>query len=255
MKTTPSLPPRVLSRVPAAALVRTSLALLFLSCIPVAPVFAQSAEGFDASGLISPEAVAQDASVPAAPAKGEAAKNEAPVEHVPSRYAGTGPELAAYVERYAASFSIKSRSTDPFGRTQDPDAKVAAPAVLAQKKSPLYKPAPPTPFKDIVEAIEVNMVIPTKQSFLVGDRSFRRGDVFTIQLPTGKVIKVQVMLVNSSQIAFRNLETGESGVRALNITPAGMQRGNKGIVAPGMQPAGPNAPLMIQPSIPFSSQE
>ena len=74
--------------------------------------------------------------------------------------------------------------------------------------------------------------------------------MFPLQLPNGKNIKVQVLAVSSASIVFRNLETGETANRKLEMLPAGMSKGVQTLTAPGMQSTSPDAPLLVQPGPP-----
>jgi hypothetical protein len=214
-------------------------ALLILGTMP-SP--AQSAEGFDTSGLAPAEP---------APAKPAARPDPLPAsaDLEPSRYAGD--EIGPYVNELTTRLSIRQRATDPFGRYQDPDYKAPEPERMANP-SPTQrtKLEPPTPFADIIAAITVNMV--KSQQFLIADRTFTVKDIFPIQLPSGKIVKVQVMAVSSSRIDFRNVETGETASRRLDLRPPGMTRGVGTLSAPGVQPGGADAPLQIQPVTPVS---
>lgn len=227
-----------------------SLALLAIVAMSSGSAFAQSAEGFDLGDIVAePSAPAPATGTPAAEAK-----PQADLASGPSRYAGSGPELAAYVDRFANSISIRKRTTDPFGRYQDPEFKAPEPKILNSKKVPTFKKEPPIPFSDVIAAIQVNMIIPSQKRFLVstpaGARSLKLGDVFPIQLPNGKRVRVQVKGVTSSAIQFINLDTGEKGVLKPGVMPQGMQRGTDGISAQGMQPDGPDAPIEIQAVVP-----
>jgi len=223
-----------------------SLVVVSLSFSAVPAAFSQSAEGFDTTGLApaSPAPAAPAAEKKAAPSANEAVLN------LPSRYAGSGSDLAAYISTYSGKFSIKSRATDAFGRYQDPEFKAPEPKLASSSTRPTFKAAPPTPFIDVVSAIEINTVDLAKQRFLVGTREFRKGSVFPLQLPNGKNLKVQVLAVSSTAIVFRNLETGETANRKLEMLPAGMSKGGEPLTAPGMQSTNPNAPLLVQPGPP-----
>ncbi|WP_035606641.1 secretin N-terminal domain-containing protein [Haloferula sp. BvORR071] len=230
-----------------------TLALLSLLALPV--LHAQSAEGFD-SPAAAPSAPAPApatktaAPAAAAPQAAPAAAKAAPAtdaKKIPSRYAGTGPELAAYVESLNARFGIKNRQTDVFGRYQDPNYAAQAPQPAKPGlHTPTFTKIPQTPFPDVVNAVEVNTLIPAKKQFLVGSRKFAVKDVLPIRLPTGKTVKAQVMDVTAQAITFRNPDTGETAVRKMSSLPEGMVRGTAGISAPGMQSLSPNAPIEIQ---------
>lgn len=235
-----------------SGIMRITLSALAATHLAAGFARAQSAEAFDTSGIVASPAPAPAAAPAPAPA---VAKTNA--EMGPSRYAGSGPELAAYVERFASTMSIRKRATDPFGRYQDPDFRAPEPQIINSKKTPSFKKEPPVPFADVVAAIQVSMIIPARQSFLVstpsGARTMKQGNVFPIQLPNGKKIKVKVKSVTATSILFTNLDTGESATLKPGVMPPGMQRGTAGITAPGMQPDGPNAPLEIQAIAPISS--
>jgi hypothetical protein len=222
---------------PSIALPRAAVAALLLLGSPPSP--AQSAEGFDISDM-TPEPPKPGPAPVAAPAPAPTA------DLGPSRYAGA--EIPAYVRALSARFSINSRVTDPFGRYQDPEFKAPQPKTLAQTPTQRYRPEPPIAFADVIASITVNMVTADKQQFLIAGRTFTRGDVFPLQLPTGKQMKVQVTSVSSTRIDFRNVETGETAPLKLDILPPGMRKGSGEISAPGVQPAGADAPLQIQPS-------
>ncbi len=228
-----------------------TLAILSLPFLATPVALSQSAEGFDTAGL-APSGGNTGAAAMTAEKKAEPAVSEAPaVLKMPSRYAGGGSDLAAYINTYSARFSIKKRQTDPFGRNQDPDFRVPEPKIVSSSSpKQSYKPAPPTPFINVVSAIEINTVDLAKQRFLVGTREFRKGSVIPVRLPNGKAMKVQVLSVSSTVIAFRNLETGETANRKLEMLPEGMRKGMGPIATPGMQSTSSDAPLEIQPSPP-----
>ena len=242
-----------------SGVLKLSLMALAASMLGTVPAFSQSAEGLDTTGLVPVDQAADAAAVPSAtPVHAETMKKVSPAEAGPSRYAGSGPELTAYVERLASTFSIRNRTTDPFGRYQDPEFKAPEPKIINSKQPLAYKAPPPMPFADVVAAIQVNVVIPAQKRFLVstpsGARSFKTGDVFPIQLPNnGKKIRVQVKSVTAPAILFANLDTGETAVLKPDIMPAGMQKGTGGITAPGIQPAGADSPIEIGITPPISS--
>jgi hypothetical protein len=217
-------------------------ALLLLGSLPSA---AQSAEGFDTSGLVPAEpAPAAKAAVTPEPLTQGA-------DMGPSRYAGE--EIQPYVIGLSSRFTIRQRVTDPFGRYQDPDFKAPEPARLSTKTpTQRFKPEPPTPFADIIAGIKVTMA--NKQQFIIEnrDRPYKANDVIEIQLPNGKLLKVQVMVVSSSRIDFRNLASAETASLNLALIPVGMRKGVGAITAPGVQPSGSDAPLQIQPVTPVS---
>lgn len=216
--------------------------LLLASSLPSS---AQSAEGFDTSGLVPAEpAPTPKPVVPAAPV-------ETGTDLGPSRYAGE--DIQPYVLALSGRFNIRQRATDPFGRYQDPDYKAPEPPrQLAKNTNMPYKAPPPTAFTDIIASIKVN--IARKDQFLIEgrDRPYRVKDVITMQLPNGKMVKVQVTAVSTARIDFRNLESGETAFLRTQMVPAGMTRGVGTINVSGVQPSGSDAPLMVQPVTPVS---
>ena len=223
---------------PSTLLARSALAAVLL--LSPTPSAGQSAEGFDTSDVL-PAAPAK-----AAPAPAPAAPAPVTADLGPSRYAGG--EIPAYVRGLSARFSIRKRATDPFGRYQDPDFKAPEPKVLAKSPTQRFRPEPPVAFADIIASISVNMVDPEKQQFLIAGRSFRKANIFPLQLPNGKQVKVQVVAVTANRIDFRNVDTGESAPLKLDMLPSGMKRGTGDISAPGIQPTGTDAPIQVQPS-------
>lgn len=243
-----------------------TLTLLSFLALP-ATLCAQTADGFDTSGMV-PAAPAADANAKAAAkpaaAPAPAARTAAPAAtapgaadaeammKIPSRYAGTtGPELAAYVETLSSRFAIRragNQATDVFGRFQDPTYVPDKPLPKANDKNPRGPMAiPKVPFSDVVAAIEVNTIDLAKKRFLVGSREFRVGSVLTLKLPTGgKYVKAQVTSVSSQSIGFRNPETNETAAKRMETMPSGMSRGTGDISAPGMSRVGENTPLEVE---------
>ena len=214
------------------------------------PAFAQMAEGLD-----SPPAPTSAPAVPAAGPAGKKVDSASATESKepgPSRYITT-EEVPAYVRQLSARFAIRNRPTDPFGRFQDPNFVAPQPKITPQGTRPIYKPEPPMPFDKVVAGISINTVIPGKQQFLIGNRSFSTNDTFSVRLPNGKQLGVKVVSVTSERIRFRNVTTNETADLTLNMLPAGMQKGVGKINAPGFEAIDSNAPVDIQPTIPLSN--
>lgn len=203
-----------------------------------------------AASSLAVRAQPAQAARPAAPAP---TSNPAPVPdpNVPqaSRYAGANIE--AYVANLTSQFEIRNRATDPFGQLQDPNAKPIVKPTIARKPARRMTAEPPKPLSSIVEQIEVTTVMPKSKRFLVGNRSIAQGDKLTLS-HRGKQVPTQIIEVSSRQIVFKDLETGELATRQLKILPQGMTPGTRTLIAPGMTPAGANAPLEVgSPSTPF----
>lgn len=212
-----------------------------LGLIMVASASGQSAANFDTK-IITP---ASTASKVVKPAKVVAEKDVKRSTTLPSRYVGAA-EQEAYLATLSSVFLSASREKDPFGHFQDPDAKPVVKATVAKVTS-RAAPAKATPLSEIIQLITISTIMPGDKSFLVGTRLVKQGE----ELPLvwrGKQIRVQVIDVTSRQIAFKNAETGETGVRQLDMLPPGMRAGNgsEGIRAPGMIPDRPNAPIELE---------
>ncbi len=193
--------------------------------------------------VILPAAAAPEAT-PAAARPASASNKAADSPGMPSRYAGA--ETNAYTAELAKRLSISTRLVDPFCQPQDPDAKPVIKSVIA--KTPRRTNAEPlAPLTEIVSQIKVTTIMPKDKRFFVNDRSLGIGDKIPLNY-RNKTIRTEITEVSASRIVFRNIETGELGILKLNMLPAGMTRGTKGITAPGMTPADPNAPLEIDSS-------
>jgi hypothetical protein len=164
---------------------------------------------------------------------------------MPSRYAGE--DTKAYAAELAKALSTSNRSLDPFCQPQDPDAKPVVKAVIAKTPRRTTTAEPPAALSEIVGQIKVTTIMPKDKRFLVGDRSLGIGDKVPLNYKN-KTIHTEITEVSAVRIVFRNTENGELGILKLNLLPAGMTRGTKGITAPGISPADPNAPLEIDSS-------
>jgi hypothetical protein len=202
---------------------------------------AQSAANFDTQAL-APEAPAAKEE----PAAKPIVKEAPPANTTPSRQVGPA-ELESYVASLASVFSSRDRATDPFGQLQDPDAKPVIKTPVAGPKR--IAPIQATPFADIVRLLVVTTIMPGEKRFLVGTRSIKQGDQIPLSF-RGKQIRVQITEVTSQQIAFKNLDNGETASRKLDMLPVGMTPGNRGISAPGMTLDRPNAPIELETADP-----
>lgn len=217
-------------------LIHISLGWILTSC-----AFAQSAASFDPKA----NAPASRAPEPEKAAK-PVPKETGPANTMPSRLVGPDT-IEAYVDTFSSMFLIHTRERDPFGQSQDPDAKPVAP-VSTVARATIHAPTV-IPFSEIVGRIVVNTIMPGEKRFLLNNRSFKEGD----QIPfifRNKTVHVLVTEVTSRQISFRNVETGETASRRLDALPTGMTPGTRGITAPGMAPDRPNTPIELEPGDP-----
>lgn len=188
------------------------------------------------------------ATVPAEPALVAKPDSKAAVPAKASRYAGK--DLKGYIETLAKQLSILDRATDPFGQSQDPNAKPVVRAVAAKVvRRPTAEP--PALFSDIVSRIAITTIMPKEKRFYVGSRSIGQGDKLPISF-RNKQIHTEVTEVSASRIVFRNIDTGEIGIRQLRMLPKGVTFGNK-LTTPGMVPTNANAPLEIDSPPPPSA--
>lgn len=169
---------------------------------------------------------------------------------VPSRF--VGPDLKSYVEAIASQFAMRERTSDPFGQQQDPNARpVVKPIDSKTIRRTTIEPS--TSLSDIVARIEITTIMLKDKRFLVGSRSIGQGDILPLNF-RNKPIRTQVTEISSKKIVFRNLDTGELGVRQLNILPSGMTQGTHSITASSMVHSNPSSALEIDPP-PYHSTE
>lgn len=162
----------------------------------------------------------------------------------PSRQIGP-EELDSYLQFVHSRLDITSRSVDPFGQVQDPNAKaeIKKPTLTARRPTRMKA----TSFDEIIDRIEISAIMPAENRFLIGGRSFRLGDQFPIAF-RGRNHEVKVIGVSASKIDFEKIETGEVSSVKLNMLPPGMQQGSGGITAPGFNANDANTPLQIDGS-------
>lgn len=178
---------------------------------------------------------------------GEGATPGPPVnEVVASRHltASAAPQLAAL----RARMSINQHDKGPFGFFQDPEkaAKQVIDIPMAKKLAPKVV----TPFRDVVQAVPISVVIPSKQEFVVNSRTIRSGDQFPLVVGSD-TLTVRVERVRNSGVLFRNIKTGEQAEKKMEFLPAGVIRSQGGEILPaGITPTGrgTNQELVIDPA-------
>lgn len=148
---------------------------------------------------------------------------------------------ADYVNKMLERMSMTKRTSDPFGRAQDPDAApvVATPDPARQRITSL---AQNTPLQQIVSLLKISTIIPNEKRFLVSDRSFQAGDIIPLTYRS-KQIKAEVVSVNATQIHFRDSESGETATLDMQLLPPGMQPGTRISEAPGLFRKDKEAPI------------
>ncbi len=208
----------------------------------ITAAFAQSAANFNtnqAAPVVPPPKTDKPA-----PAK---AGDTNTTSSLPSRFVGV-EELGGYVAAMTSALSMHDRETDPFGQSQDPNAKPVIKSTVARATQRASQPQV-VPLTEIIRLIVVTTIMPGEKRFLIGTRSFAKGDHIPL-IFRNKQIRVQVTEVNSQEITFKNLENGETASRKLDMLPVGMTPGLHGITAPGMVPDRPNAPIELDAAEP-----
>ncbi len=202
-------------------------------------VFAQSPSNFQTAPAAPPAKAEQAAPVSQAPAL----PNTTPSRNI------LQTDLESYFKSFTSVFAIQSRTTDPFGRSQDPDAR---PIVIASNNKAVRRPVAvqATPLSEIVRLLSITTIMPGEKRFLIGSRSIAEGQTLPLRF-RGKVLRVGVSSISPHEILFKNLDSGETASRTLDILPAGMSPGSHGIEAPGMVRDLPDAPIDLEAADPL----
>ena len=216
------------------------LAIISLGVALLSPALAQSASNFDAtpSNRVDPIDGSLKANTPKSVPLGEA-------NSTPSRFIGPA-DIESYLKSVSSTFLMRNRERDPFGMTQNPEAAPIAKVSIFGRSPVVAKRA--TPLSEIIPMIAITTIMPGQKMFLVGSRPFKQGDLIPIR-HQGKPLRVQITEVNSQQVVFRNLDTGETASRSLELRPAGMKPGGQGIAVPGMTADSQNAPIDLDAGV------
>lgn len=164
------------------------------------------------------------------------------VDEKPSRFAGE--DISNYTASRAAVFSMRNRSSDPFGLNQDPNAK--PPVTKLANTNPIIRQTarPPTALKEIVKLIRVTTIMPGEKKFLVGVRALSESDEFPLVFQ-GKRINMKVVKVTSRSILFLNIDNGETASLETGMLPSGMMLGGDTIQPPGVLSKLANPPIEV----------
>lgn len=198
------------------------VSVVFLSLSLATHMSAQSAEIFIAKTQDSVNDGEQEAAQEPVPE---------PVDDKPSRFAGS--EISSYIASRAAAFSMKGRTTDPFGLNQDPSVKPVIKKIASKLPAQRQAALPPTPLSDIVKLIRVTTIIPGEKRFLVGVREFAESEEFPL-LFRGKKMRMKILEVSARSILFKNLDNGETASLVTEMLPPGMIAGGDKIQPPGL---------------------
>lgn len=210
-----------------------------ISILVSLPVGAQAPSNFEPALAVAPTKADPAAPKAAAPA---------PPNTTPSRNI-LQTDLEAYFKSFASLFAIQSRDTDPFGRSQDPDAK---PVIIASTTKAVKRPVAvqATPLSEVVRLVSITTIMPGEKRFLIGSRSIAEGQTLPLRF-RGKLLRVGVTGISPHEITFKNLDSGETASRTLDILPAGMVPGSHGIEAPGMVRDSLDAPIELEAADPL----
>jgi len=121
---------------------------------------------------------------------------------------------------------IAKRQTGPFGLSQDLSVKKVTKA--AQKTVQLDA------FSKAIAEIQIHVVF--GQSFLIEAREFRKGEIFSLEHKQN-TFTIKVSSVNTKQIIFKNVKTGEQVIKQLDAVPEGVERDRGFESVPGFVPA------------------
>lgn len=151
--------------------------------------------------------------------------------------------MESYLAKLLTSLAMNGRTMDPLGQIQDPNAKPLAPKPDPSSNR-RFASAKPTSFTEIISRIKVNTIMPSEERFLIGSKSYKKGD--RIQLShKGRNTEVEVVAVDALKIEFKKVDSGEVAAVQINLLPPGMQQGTDGISTPGMAAEKKDSPLVI----------
>lgn len=190
---------------------------------------------------------AANAAPPKKPAKGK--KPAAPALPPPDMDRSSSrfilPEnQAAYLEKMRAQISMTKRISDPFGRSQDPDASPPPQPPNSNDKEGPIGPRTKVTLEQSLANLKITTIIPAEKRFLANGLSYQEGEEITGK-SRGKIVQIQIMSVKSSEIVFRNAETGEIATKKMKMLPPGMQPGTTLSEAPGLFRSQKDAPLNL----------
>ena len=138
-----------------------------------------------------------------------------------------GDAKTEWIDSMRAELCVSQREIGPFGLPQDPDAEAVKPEKKKIKKGAFLK---------AIAAINVNTVMPSDNKFTIGSREFMEGDVFPL-IKDQRQFNVEVIAINSENILFKNVDTGEHAKRNLHALPAGMKKNSSLVAIQGIFPA------------------
>ena len=124
------------------------------------------------------------------------------------------------------TLTIEQRKTGPFGLSQDLTAKKVA---KVMKNKPVKSDA----FPKAIAKIQIHVVFGS--SFLIGAREFKKGETFSLE-HNQNTFTIRVSSVNTKQIIFKDVTTGEQVIKQLDAVPEGLERDQGFESVPGVIP-------------------
>lgn len=150
----------------------------------------------------------------------------------------------AYLERIRGRLSMSKRQSDPFGRSQDPDAEPDRVVLENNPGTTRLTKIQKVPLSQSLSNLKITTIIPGENRFLANGRSYQKGEEIAFK-SRGKVFNVQVMSVSASKVTFRHTETGETAELAIKLLPPGMQPGTKLSDTPGLFRSQKDTPINL----------
>ncbi|MDP0491999.1 MAG: hypothetical protein Q7Q71_13195 [Verrucomicrobiota bacterium JB023] len=132
-------------------------------------------------------------------------------------------ELDTLVEVRERNLAMKDRTHDIFGLNQDAKKQVAQKMVETEKRAPVVRK---TALAEVLKRMELHVVMPSKGSFRIGQRTFYVNDRFPVKLGR-ELHTLRVESVTSRGVIFRNEETGERAIKSTQRLAEGISRGNR----------------------------
>ncbi len=139
------------------------------------------------------------------------APSSGPASVPPARF--LAEDLHDRIASMKKRLSIAGSERGPFGLYQNPGRVPVINHVAEEARK--------TPFSEFINGIQITVINSREKEFLVGARIFRLGQVFPI-VRGGERLSVRVEEVGSSRVTFRNLQTGETALRRLDVLPDGI---------------------------------
>ena len=227
MKTTSNIAP--------VSMIKAVAGLACLSFSLVQGLVAQSADVL--------QSLSKNDQAAGATSSSEPLPDAAQLKSKPSRFAVRNVDL--YADAHIANFYIANKKMDAFGLYQDPNVKpVIKNTPTTIKKGPSHIAA--KPLGEIVQGIKVSTIMIKEKKFLVGVRSFKETEEFSISYDEGRIKRLKVIKVDPAEITFKDLDSNEEAKLKIDVLPPGMSSGDNTIKPAGMiSPAG-DQPLILE---------